>query len=98
MSGWEPGPNPVPEEKIERITDLAYVGELNFVRHAKVHLDKPPKSLWQLTGDFSATMTVHPKTGAAYALTITAPRAGFIRTCPRCRKRFGSSSGRSAIN
>ncbi|PPR19739.1 MAG: hypothetical protein CFH39_02566 [Alphaproteobacteria bacterium MarineAlpha10_Bin2] len=74
MSGWEPGPNPFPEEKIERITDLTYVGELNFVRHAKVHLDKPPKSLWQLTGDFSATMTVHPKTGAAYALTITAPR------------------------
>ena len=45
MSGWEPGPNPVPEEKIERITDLTYVGELNFVRHAKAHPDKPPESL-----------------------------------------------------
>ena len=74
MSGWEPGDNPFPQEKIEKITGLSYAGELKFVRHAKVHLDKPPKSLWQLTGDFGASMTVHPKNGAPYSLTISAPR------------------------
>ena len=74
MPEWEPDANPFPNGKIEKITDFSYAGELAFVRHAKVHLDKTPQSLWQLADDFSATMTVHPKVGAAYAMTITASR------------------------
>ena len=50
MFGWEPGAAPFPHEKIEKITDITYIGELEFVCHAKVHL-QTPKSLWQLTGD-----------------------------------------------
>jgi len=73
MSGWEPGANPFPQEKIDKITGISYVGEMRFVRHAKAHLDTP-KSLWQLTDDFGASMTVHPKSGSPYSLTITAPR------------------------
>ena len=74
MSEWKPGTSPFPEGKVEKITGLAYIGELKFVCHAKVHLDKPPKSLWQLAADFGVSMTVHPKDGADYLLTITAPR------------------------
>ena len=74
MSGWEPGADPFPQEKIVKITDLTHVGELKFVRHAKVHIDLTPKSLWQLAGGFNAIMTVHPKDGAPYSLTITAQR------------------------
>ena len=74
MSEWEPGDNPFPEGKIERVSSLSYFGELKFVRHAKVHLDKPPTSQWQLAADFGASMTVHPKEGEAYTLTVTAPR------------------------
>ena len=73
MSGWEPGANPFPQEKIDKITGISYVGEMRFVRHAKAHLDTP-KSLWQLTDDFGASMTVHPTSGSPYSLTITAPR------------------------
>ena len=73
MPNWEPGANPFPEGKIRRISDLSYIGELKFTRHAKVHLDRPPRSLWQLAADFSASMTVHPVEGAPYSLTITAP-------------------------
>ena len=74
MTDWSPGANPFPEGKIKQISDLVYIGELKFVRHAKVHLDKPPRSLWQLSEDFSASMTIHPAEGAPYPLTITAPR------------------------
>ncbi len=74
MPNWEPGANPFPDGKIKRISDLSYIGELKFVRHAGVHLDRTPRSKWQLAADFSANMTVHPAEGDAYALTITAPR------------------------
>jgi hypothetical protein len=74
MSGWESGANPFPKEKIERISDIHYIGELKFICHATVHLDKTPRSLWQLSTDFGVTMTVHPKEGAAYSHTVTAPR------------------------
>ncbi|MDA0229936.1 MAG: DUF1353 domain-containing protein [Proteobacteria bacterium] len=74
MSEWEPGADPFPQDKVEKITDLTYAGELSFVRHAKVHLDRPPNSLWQLAGDISATMTVHLENGTSYSVTVTAPR------------------------
>ena len=48
--------------------------ELKLVRHAKVHAEKTPKSLWQLSAQFRARMTVKPKEGDPYSLTIKAPR------------------------
>ncbi len=46
MPNWQPGANPFPEGKIKRISGLSYTGELKFVRHAEVHLDRTPRSLW----------------------------------------------------
>ena len=98
MSGWEPGADPFPQEKIDKITGISYVGEMRFVRHAKAHLDTP-KSLWQLTGDFGASMTVHPKNGTPYSLMITArPARARIGNLPasyfspvsRCQASTGS--------
>ncbi len=66
--------NPFPPTKIARITHFKYLDELKFVRHAQVHVKKPPKSLWQLSANFSVRMRGHPKQGSAYSLTITAPR------------------------
>lgn len=74
MVTWNPGRNPFPDGKIDDITDFEYLDELKFLRHAKVHVKKTPQSLWQLTANFRARMTVHPKEGASYSLTIKAPR------------------------
>ena len=74
MPGWNPGPDPFPAAAIERITDLEYLDELKFVRHAQVHTDKTPRSLWQLSDRFRARMTVHSKAGEPLPLTIEAPR------------------------
>lgn len=74
MVAWNPGPNPFPAGKIDNITDFQYLDELKFVRHAQVHVNKTPKSLWQLSANFRARMTVHPKDDDAYSLTIKAPR------------------------
>ena len=74
MANWSPGPDPFPAGEVERITDFKYLDELKFVRHAQIHVDKSPKSLWQLLSRFRASMTVHPKEGGPYSLTITAPR------------------------
>ena len=38
-----------------------------------MHVDKTPRSLWQLSARFRASITVYPKAGAAYELTIEAP-------------------------
>lgn len=74
MANWNPGPDPFPGGEIDDITGFEYLDELKFVRHAKVHVNKTPKSLWQLSADFRARMTVHPKQGSAYELTLKAPR------------------------
>lgn len=74
MAAWNPGPDPFPTGKIEKIADFEYLDELKFLRHAKVHVDKTPRSLWQLSANFRVSMTVHPKAGDPYPLTIKAPR------------------------
>jgi len=74
MVTWNPGSDPFPAGKIDKITNFTYLDELKFVRHAQVHVDKTPKSLWQLSANFRVSMTVHPKQGAPYPLTIKAPR------------------------
>jgi hypothetical protein len=74
MAEWNPGPDPFPAATIDKITDFEYLDELKFVRHAQVHVDKNPRSLWQLSAQFRARMTLHPKNGEAYPLTIKAPR------------------------
>ena len=74
MANWNPGPNPFPASEIDDITDFEYLDELKFMRHAKVHVNKTPKSLWQLSANFRARMTVHPEEGDPYSLTIKAPR------------------------
>ena len=74
MAPWNPGPDPFPAGAVDSITDFEYLDELKLVRHAQVHVKKPPESLWQLSADFRARMTVHPKDGAAYPLTLKAPR------------------------
>ncbi len=74
MATWNPGPNPFPADKIDEITDFEYLDELKFVRHAQIHVKKKPKSLWQLSANFRVRMTVHPKEGDPYSLTIKAPR------------------------
>ena len=74
MAAWKPGRDPFPVTAIAKITDLEYLDELKFVRHARVHVKKTPQSLWQLSADFGARMTAHPKGGDPYPLTITAPR------------------------
>ena len=71
---WDPGPNPFPDGEIDDITDFEFLDELNFVRHARIHVDKPPTSLWQVSAGFRARMTVHPTDGDPYPLTIEAPR------------------------
>jgi hypothetical protein len=73
MANWNPGADPFPPQEIKKISDFQYLDELKFVRHAKVHVKKPPESLWQLSDDFRVRMMVHPKNGAPYALTIRAP-------------------------
>ncbi|HEX9647661.1 MAG TPA: hypothetical protein VGB88_09195 [Alphaproteobacteria bacterium] len=74
MVTWNPGPDPFPAGVIDDITDFQYLDELKFVVHAQIHVDKTPRSLWQLSASFRARMTVHPKDGAPYPLTIRAPR------------------------
>jgi len=74
MTAWNPGPDPFPAGDIRKITGFEYLDELKFVRHAKLHGAKNSDSLWQLSANFRAKMTVHPKNGAAYSLTIKAPR------------------------
>ncbi len=74
MVVWNPGPSPFPHGRIDKISDFRYLDELHFVRHAQVHLDKTPRSLWQLAADFRVSMIVYPETRRPYALTITAPR------------------------
>ena len=77
MAGWNPGPDPFPADDFKEITDFTYLDELKFVRHANIHVDKTPASLWQLSADFRASMTVHPVNGSPYPLTIKAPRGMF---------------------
>ena len=77
MPQWNPGPDPFPTGPIKKITGFEYLDELKFVRHAKIHTEKEPKSLWQLAANFRARMTVHPKDGAPYTLTVKAPRGLF---------------------
>ena len=43
MAEWEPGPDPFPAGKVRKVTDIRYIGELKFVRHAKMHLKKKPE-------------------------------------------------------
>ncbi len=74
MATWNPGPDPFPASKLDDITDFEYLDELKFVRHAEVHVKKTPQSLWQLSANFRVRMTVHPKEGDSYPLTIKAPR------------------------
>lgn len=74
---WTPGPDPFPAGEIAGITNFTYLDELKLVCHAKVHVAKTPQSLWQLLADFRVRMTVKPKSGAAYGLTVTAPRGMF---------------------
>lgn len=71
---WNPGVSPFPIREVRKITDFNYLDELKFVRHAKVHVNKTPRSLWQLSADFRARMTIHPKGANPYALTIKAPK------------------------
>jgi hypothetical protein len=71
---WNPGPDPFPTGEIRKIRDFEYLDELKLVRHAKVHVKKPPESLWQLSANFRARMTVYPKQGTPYPVTIKAPR------------------------
>jgi len=74
MASWNPGPDPFPTSDIKKITDFEYLDELKFVRHAQVHVNKTPTSLWQLSANFRVRMTVHPKQASPYALMIKAPR------------------------
>lgn len=74
MPTWDPGPNPFPTGDVLRITGFEYLDELQLVRHARVHVDKVPRSLWQLASDFRVRMTIHPRAGDPYPLTIVAPR------------------------
>ena len=74
MAPWNPGRNPFPHQPITRITGFEYLDELKFVRHATVHVDKQPKSLWQLSADFRVRLIVHPAGGEPYPTTIRAPR------------------------
>ncbi len=74
MVAWNPGPTPFPIHSVDKITDFVYLDELKFVRHARVHLDKTPRSLWQLSASFHVRMIVHPKAGNPYPLMIRAPR------------------------
>ena len=72
---WNPGNDPFPQTKIKKITDFKYLDELKFVRHATVHVNKVPESLWQLAADFRVRMTIHPKDGSApKTITLKAPK------------------------
>jgi hypothetical protein len=73
MPAWNPGPDPYPGGEVKRITDFEYLDELKLVYHAEVHVQKPPESRWQLSADFRVRMTVEPKGGDPYPLTIKAP-------------------------
>jgi hypothetical protein len=77
MAAWDPGPDPFPSGKITKVTDFEYLDELKFVYHAKVHVDKTPKSRWQVDADFRVRMTVRPKNGAPYPLSIRVPQGMF---------------------
>ena len=70
----EPRTGPVSDPPVDKISDLEYLDELKFVRHARVHVNKTPRSLWQLSARFRARMTVHLDNGMAFPLTIKAPR------------------------
>ena len=56
MARWNPGQDPFPATAITDITDLEYLDELKFARHARVHVKKTPQSLWQLSADCRAGM------------------------------------------
>ena len=77
MPGWNSGPDPFPSSDIRKITNFEYLDELKFVRHAKVHVNKAPKSLWQLAANFRVRMTVERKDRSSYSLTVKAPRGLF---------------------
>jgi hypothetical protein len=74
MAPWNPGPNPFPDGTVDDVTDFEFLDELKLVCHAQVHVDKEPKSLWQLSADFRVRMTVAPTGDTPYQLTIKAPR------------------------
>lgn len=74
MAGWKPGVDPFPTKVVTAICEFRFLDELKLVRHAEVHLDKVPQSLWQLAGDFRAAMTVSMIDGTERNITIKAPR------------------------
>ncbi|NIA71625.1 DUF1353 domain-containing protein [Pelagibius litoralis] len=94
--GWDPGPDPFPQDDIRRIADFEYLDELKFLRHAKVHVRKTPESLWQLAADFRVAMTVHLKDGGSRRLTIKAPRGLFtdLASVPQALWAFAGPIGR----
>ena len=69
---WTPGPDPYPRGPITDLSGFDYLDELHFVRHAKVHVNKTPRSLWQLAADFRVRMTVYAEGQSPYQVTITA--------------------------
>ena len=74
MATWNPGPNPFPNSEILEITRFEYLDELKFVRHARVHIDKVPKSRWQLSADFRVRMKLHPENAKPYLARLRIPR------------------------
>ena len=56
MSGWEPGADPFPQEKIDKITGISYVGEMRFVRHAKAHLDTLSANITETPATFGISV------------------------------------------
>ena len=70
MPSWIPGNDPFPSTPVSKISDFQYQNELHFVRHATVHVDKVPKSLWQVSEDFRVTMKVHTKKTRSKELEI----------------------------
>lgn len=77
MVGWNPGRDPFPTKDVTAIREFRFLDELKFVRHAEVHLDKVPRSLWQLAGDFRASMIVSMVDGTERTMTIKAPKGLF---------------------
>ena len=77
MPQWSPGRDPFPSHSIDKITEFKYLDELRFVRHAQVHVDKVPKSLWQLSANFRVQMKIHPEVGRPVVWKIKVPRGLF---------------------
>lgn len=61
MADRNPGPDPFPPVDVEAIAGFRYLDELAFDRHARVRVDKTPRSLRQLAADFRVRRTVRPK-------------------------------------